>query len=82
MTGLGKFQALSHIVDLRGKEFLFRCCVEAVVKLSSEKVHPHDAEDEPKDETHQENVKDGGDGSYQGVHHHLCIDNIIVWSLT
>ena len=45
--------------------------VHAFPKFASKQVDPHDAEDEPEDQTHQQHVHDGGDGSDQGVHDHL-----------
>lgn len=36
-----------------------------------EQLDAHDGKDEPEDETHQQHVHNGGDGSHQGVHHNL-----------
>ena len=45
--------------------------VDALVELAPEELDAHDGEDEPKDETDQQHVDDGGDGVHQGVHHDL-----------
>ena len=47
------------------------CSVHTLPELASEQVDPHDAEDEPEDETHEQHIHNGGDGSYKSVHHHL-----------
>lgn len=39
--------------------------------LAAEELHPHNGKDEPEDETHEQHVHDGGNGTDQGVHHHL-----------
>lgn len=59
------------VVDHRDVKPLRGGCVDAVVELSSKQVDPHDAEDQPEDEADEEHVHDGGDGSQEGVHHHL-----------
>lgn len=45
--------------------------VHALSKLARKQVDSHDAEDEPKDEAHEQHIHDGGDGSDQSVHDHL-----------
>ena len=45
--------------------------VLAAAESSSEKIHPHDAEDEPEDEADQEYVADGWDRLDQSVDDHL-----------
>lgn len=45
--------------------------VDAPPKLPRKEVHAHDAEDEPEDEADEQDVHDGGDGTQQGIHHHL-----------
>lgn len=63
--------AVAPVIDLRHGEKLLRGGVDAAVELPGKQVNPHDAEDEPKDETHEQHVHDGGDGSYKSVHDHL-----------
>lgn len=46
--------------------------VDALAKLAGKQIDAHDAEYEPEDETHQQHVHDGRDGSDEGVHHHLA----------
>jgi len=46
--------------------------VHALPELAGEQVDPHDAEDEPEDEAHEQHVHDGGDGADERVHHHLA----------
>lgn len=62
------FGLVVHHAD--GKE-LVRGGVDAVVVLAGEQVDAHDAEDEPEDQTHEQHVHDGGDGTEQSVHYHL-----------
>lgn len=45
--------------------------VDALSKFTSEKVDSHDAENEPEDQAHQQNVHDGWDGPDQSIHDHL-----------
>ena len=52
--------------------------VYTLPKLSSKQVDPHDAEDEPEDETYQQHVHDGGDGPNEGVHNHLQAKKVTV----
>ena len=45
--------------------------VHALAELAGEQVDSHDTEDEPEDETHEQHVHDGGNGSNKSVHDHL-----------
>ena len=45
--------------------------IHAPAKPPAKKVDPHNAEDEPEDQAHEEHVADGWNGLYQRVHHHL-----------
>ena len=61
-----------------GPEYLL---VDTFVELAPEELDPHDGEDEPEDEAHQQHVEDGGDGVHQRVHHNLnmCrLENIML----
>ena len=69
--GVGRHVALRLVVDLGDQEGEAAGVVEAGVVPPSEHVHAHDAEDQPEDQTHQQDVEDGGDGPEEGVHHHL-----------
>ena len=69
--GLLQGQAVAVVVDLVDEEQLVRGGVDATVELAGKQVHPHDAEDQPEDQTHQQHVEDGRDGPDQRVHHHL-----------
>ena len=62
--------ALGLVVDEGGLVDVARA-VDAAAELPGEQVDAHDAEDEPEDETDQQHVHDGGDGSYKSVHDHL-----------
>ena len=64
-------KALGLVVDHFVGEHLLRRLVEAVVILSGEEVDPHDTENQPKDEAHQQHIHNGGDGSHQRVDYHL-----------
>ena len=55
----------------RHKKKAFTGLVDAFLKLPCKEVHTHDAEDEPEDEADEEDVHDGGDGTHQGIYHHL-----------
>lgn len=63
--------ALRLVVDLRDVEPLRGGGVDAVVELAGKQVDAHDAEDEPENEADEQHVHDGGDGSQEGIHHHL-----------
>ena len=63
--------ALGLVVDLGDVEPLGGGGVHAVVELAGEQVDAHDAEDEPEDEADEQHIHDGGDGSQEGIHHHL-----------
>ena len=41
------------------------------MELPSKEVDPHDGENEPEDQTHQQHVKDGWNRLHQSIHHHL-----------
>jgi hypothetical protein len=45
--------------------------VDTLVELAPEELDPHDGEDEPEHEAHQQHVEDGGDGVHQRIHHNL-----------
>jgi len=45
--------------------------VNTLVELAPEELDPHDGEDEPEHEAHQQHVEDGGDGVHQRIHHNL-----------
>lgn len=47
------------------------CSVHTLSKFASEQIDSHDTEDEPEDETHEEHIHNGGNRSYEGVHHYL-----------
>ena len=64
-------EALGLVVDHFVGEHLLRRLVETVVILSGEEVDPHDTENQPKDEAHQQHIHNGGDGSHQRVDYHL-----------
>lgn len=70
-VGINECQTLCFVVDLIRKEVLFCCLIKTVVILSSKKVHTHDAEDEPENQTNQQHIHDGGNGTHQGVDHNL-----------
>lgn len=42
-----------------------------LVIFATEEIDTHDGKNEPEDETHEEHIDDGRDGSHQGVHHNL-----------
>lgn len=71
LCGFFDGQAVALVVDLTEEERLLRGGVDAAVELASKQINSHDAEDEPKDQTHQQHVEDGGDRSDESVHHHL-----------
>lgn len=77
---LGPVQLASHIEGLALAFVVHNGVVERQVSLSlvdappklpRKEVHAHDAEDEPEDEADEQDVHDGGDGTQQGIHHHL-----------
>lgn len=45
--------------------------VHALSKFAGEQIDSHDAEDQPEDETHEQHIHNGGNSSYEGVHHDL-----------
>lgn len=45
-------------------ETILSCLIVTVVIFSSKQIDTHDAEDEPKDETHQQHIHDGGNGPH------------------
>lgn len=47
--------------------------VDAAVELSRKHLDPHDGEDEPEDEAHQQHVEDGRDGLDEGVDYNLWV---------
>lgn len=63
-------KALKFIVDDGGWQS-FSFFIHAFVKLAPKDLHSHDGEDEPKDQTHQQDVEDGGNGVHQCIHHNL-----------
>jgi hypothetical protein len=64
---------LGLVVDLGDVESLGGGGVDAVVELASKQVDTHDTEDEPEDKADQKHIHDGGDGSQEGIHHHLGV---------
>lgn len=71
--------ALASVVDYIHVEIFPRGGVDAIVEFSRKQVHTHDAEDEPEDQTHQQHIKDGGNGPDKGIYHHLPITEDTVW---
>lgn len=71
MRDLLNGHAVALVVDLADGEELLCGGVDAAVELTGKQVHPHDAEDEPEDQAHQQHVEDGGNCPYESVHHHL-----------
>lgn len=64
-------KAICFVVDhFKLKELLSRL-IETVIVLSRKQVDPHDTENQPKDEAHQQHIHDGGNGTHQGVDYHL-----------
>lgn len=39
--------------------------------FSSKEIDSHDTKNQPEDETDQQDIEDGRNGSQQGIHHHL-----------
>ena len=66
--------ALRHVVDDRIVEDLV-VVVDALEVSPAEQIDAHDAEDEPEDETHDEDVEDGWYRLDQRVHHNLGSNN-------
>lgn len=71
LIGIEQGHAVTLVVDLTDFEKLARGGVDTPVVLPCKQVHPHDAEDQPEDEADQQDIHDGGDGTHQGIHHHL-----------
>lgn len=71
VVALHELLTVCFIVDNIDVEADFGSLVEAIVIFPGEQVDAHDAENQPEDETHQQDVHDGGDSAHQGVHHHL-----------
>lgn len=71
MVWIDEGKAVCFVVDhFKLKERLGRL-VETVIVLSRKQVDPHDTENQPKDEAHQQHIHDGGNGAHQGVDYHL-----------
>lgn len=68
---LNQSQAFRLVVDNLWVKIFLWSLIKTVIKLSGKQIHSHDAENQPEDQTHQQNVKDGGDRSNQGVYHYL-----------
>ena len=62
---------LGLVVDHIDGEVFLRCLIETVVVLPRKQVHPHDTENQPKDEANQQHIHNGRDGTHQGVDYHL-----------
>lgn len=75
LVGVEEGHAVTLVVYHGNVEELARGGVDASVVLPRKEVHPHDAEYQPEDEADQQDVHDGGDGTQQGVHHHLQGEN-------
>lgn len=71
LVGVEESHAVTLIVHHTDFKEFPRGGVYASVVLPRKEVHPHDAEYQPEDEADQQNVHDGGDGTQQGIHHHL-----------
>lgn len=64
-------KAFGLVIDNVDMKILLCSLVEAVIVLSSKQVDTHNTEDQPEDQTHQEHIHDGGNGTHQSVHHNL-----------
>lgn len=71
LVGVQESHAVALVVHHTDLKEVPRGGVDAPVVLPCEEVHPHDAEYQPEDEADQQDVHDGGDGTQQGVYHHL-----------
>lgn len=40
--------------------------------LPSKEINPHNAENQPEDKADQQHIHNGGYGTHQGIHNHLC----------
>ena len=47
--------------------------IDALVESAHEGVDTDDGKDQPKDQAHQQHIKDGGEGTHQSIDHHLKV---------
>lgn len=71
---LNQNQTLGFVVDFFVVKILLGRLIKTVIKLPCKQIDAHDAEDQPEDQTHEQHVKDGRDGSNERVHHHLTTE--------
>lgn len=61
----------SFIVDIADVEHFTRCGINAMVELASKEIHTHNTKDQPKYETNQKHIHNGGNCSNKGINNHL-----------
>ncbi len=74
LIGVHQGHTVTLVVDhIHGEAFL---CggVDAVVELSSKQIDPHNAEDEPEYQAHQQHIENRGNGTNQCIHYHLELE--------
>lgn len=64
-------KAFCPVVDNVNFKILLWCLIEAVIVLPSEQVDTHNTEDQPEDQTHQQHIHNGGNGTHQSIHDNL-----------
>lgn len=63
--------ALVHVGDEFVGEWFAAVAIDAFVEATGEQLHAHDAEYEPEDETHEQDVEYGRYGTDESIHDHL-----------
>ena len=56
---------------LRDIHTIVRVQIDALVEPSAEQLNAHDREDQPENQTHEQNVENGRNGTDQGIDHDL-----------
>lgn len=64
-------KAFCLVVDNVNFKILLWCLIEAVIVLPSKQVDTHNTEDQPEDQTHQQHIHNGGNGTHQSIHDNL-----------
>ncbi len=64
-------KAFCLVVDHVTFKILLWCLIEAVIVLPSEQVYTHNTKDQPEDQTHQQHIHNGGNGTHQSIHDNL-----------